>query len=149
MSMIDAVLVMPRIDLVEDREGVQVAANTTTAVPAVTAVADTWRQLAAISTAPMTTAQLSHLARQCSSADVLVPVHVRASTAVAVLPSLRARANQLDPFAPPLAALVLAWSLVPLAPFPDPADVFLATISSTASFPVLATLRGAERGGRF
>ncbi|KNE63277.1 hypothetical protein AMAG_18981 [Allomyces macrogynus ATCC 38327] len=51
----------------------------------------------------------------------------------------------LDPFVPPLAALVLAWSLVPLAPFPDPADVFmqalfLATISSTTSFSVLPTL---------
>ncbi|KNE72542.1 hypothetical protein AMAG_16986 [Allomyces macrogynus ATCC 38327] len=149
----DAVFVVPRIDLVVDREGVRVVADTTTAAPAVNAVADTWRRLTAVSTAPMTTTQLAHLARQFyetmttgSCADVLVPVRVCASsTPVAVLPSLRARADQLNPFVPPLAALVLAWSLVPLAPFPDPTDVFmqallLATISSTTAFPVLTTL---------
>ncbi|KAJ3361859.1 hypothetical protein GGF32_006887 [Allomyces javanicus] len=149
---IDALFVVPRIDLVVNREGVRVVADTTTAAPAVNAIVDTWRRLTAVLPVPMTTAQLAHLARQYyatvttgASADLLVPVRVRALHSATVLPSLRTRADQLHPFVPPLAALLLAWSLVPLAPFPDPTEVFiqalfLATISSTTALPVLATL---------
>ncbi|KAJ3370193.1 hypothetical protein GGF31_004250 [Allomyces arbusculus] len=149
---VDAVFVVPRVDVVVDCKGVRVVADTTTAAPAVNAVVDTWRRVTAVSTAPMTTAQLAHLAHQfyttvttSASVDLLVPVHVRAPTPATVLPSLRTRANQLDPFVSPLTALVLAWSLAPLAPFPDPTEVFvqalfLTTITSTTSFPVLATL---------